>query len=275
MKPFIAFFIAFALVSSFLCLIAAASGTKPQKHAVLVIGHRGASGYAPENTMVSFKKALEMGADMIELDVHRTLDGELVIMHDDDTKRITGFEGSIALMTAARIAELDAGAWFGKEFAGERVPTLEQVLEWANGKIKVNIEIKSAGCEEKTVELINKFGMKDSILVTSFNFDYIKKIKELDPGIRTGALVDDLSGPEEIDEIIKTCAPDALNPRYLFVDKSIVRAAHEKGLTVNPYTVNDPISMKRLIDAGVDGIITNYPDVLRKLVKKGKPAETK
>jgi glycerophosphoryl diester phosphodiesterase len=264
-----------ASLSAFLCTSVYAVELKPPKGPVRVIGHRGASGYAPENTMASFKKAYEMGADMIEFDVHRTKDGEFVISHDGTTDRTTGTKMVIADTTYDELSKLDAGSSFSKDFAGEKMPTLKEVLEWAKGKIQINIEIKSPGCEKATVDLINKFQMKDSAIVTSFDHTIIKKIKELDPEIQTGALTGDIKNVKMIDDIVALCHPNAINPNYLYVNKKIVKAAHEKGLAVNVYTVNDAVSMQRLIKAGVDGIISNFPDVLKDVVEKTKKSDVK
>ncbi len=263
------------IITALTCSMVFAAQLPTPKNTVRVIAHRGASGYAPENTMAAFKKALEMGAEMIEFDVHRSSDGKFVIMHDDETDRTTGFKGKIAEMTLEQIEQLDAGSWFSKDFTGEKVPTLSQVLEWAKGKIQVNIEIKSEGCEEEIVRLINKLDTKNETIVTSFHHEFLKKIKELDPEILTGALIGDVKDEKQLDDIIAVCAPNALNPRYINISKSNVRWAHEKGMAVNIYTVNDTISMQRLIKFGADGIITNYPDVLLATIGKIKNAPSK
>jgi len=263
------------IVTALTCSTVFAAQLPTPKNTVRVIAHRGASGYAPENTMAAFRKALEMGAEMIEFDVHRTSDGKFVIMHDGETDRTTGVKGKIAEMTLEQIEQLDAGSWFSKDFTGEKVPTLSQVLEWAKGKIQVNIEIKSEGCEEEVVRLINKLDTKNETIVTSFHHEFLKKIKELDPEIITGALIGDVKDEKQLDDIIAACAPNALNPRYINISKSNVKWAHTKGLAVNIYTVNDTISMQRLIKFGADGIITNYPDVLLTTIEKIKNAPSK
>lgn len=234
---------------------------------VLVVGHRGASGYAPENTMASFKLAHEMGADMVELDVYVSVDGTLVVMHDDTVDRTTDGTGRIEDMTLEQIQKLDAGAKFDEKFKGERVPTLEEVLSWAADKIEVNIEIKGAGCEPGVVELVRKYKMTDKVLVSSFHHEYLVKIKELAPEIKTGALIDDI---KDINAIVDECHPDAINPRYTQLGKKQVREAHDLGLKVNVYTVNDAVTMRMMISTGVDSIITNYPDVLIGIVDKKK-----
>lgn len=254
---------------------ASASQLPAPKGTVRVIAHRGASGYAPENTMASFKKALELKAEMIELDVHLTKDGVAVIMHDGKTDRTTGVKGEIKEMTYEEIQKLDAGSWYSKDFAGEKVPTLQEVLEWASGKIQVNIEIKAPGCEKIVVDLINKYDMKNTVIVTSFDHTILKKIKDLDPEVITGALVGDVSNEQQIKSIINLCKPDAINPNYLYLNKTKVKYSHDLGLFVNPYTVNDVISMKQQIKYGVEGIITNYPDVLLATLDKMKKPEEK
>lgn len=247
-----------------------AEGTANNSKAPLVIGHRGASAYAPENTMASFIKAYELGADMIELDIHASMDGEIFVIHDADTNRTTGTPGLISFMKASDIKKLDAGSWMGEEFKDEKIPLLKDVLEWAKGKIKINIEVKSARCEEKTVEMLHEYEMIENVIVSSFHLEYLKKFKELDTSITTAALVKDISGKKDITQAIEACHPDAINPRFLLLNKKTVDMAHKAGLKVYPYTVNDPVSMKRMISAEVDGIITNYPDLVKDLLSNGE-----
>lgn len=239
---------------------------------VLVIGHRGASGYAPENTMVSYKMAYDMGADMIELDIYMSKDGVPVIMHDNKVERTTDGDGDIQQMTLEQIKKLDAGSKFNKKFAGEQVPTLEEVFAWASGKIPVNVEIKGEGCEKKLVELIKKYKMEKSVIVSSFNHEYIKKVRKLAPEITIAALVGKV---DDLKALVNYCHPDAVNPSFNNVTKKLVDEAHAMGLKVYTYTVNDQLSMKQMIAAGVDGIFTNYSDVLLKLLKRQKKEEKK
>lgn len=251
------------------CGVKGVSGMEiPSGRKVMVIGHRGASGYAPENTMTSFKMAKEMGADMIEYDVYMSADGVPVIMHDDKVDRTTDGTGSIEEMTLEQIKKLDAGSKTDKKYAGEKVPTLEEVVSWAaENKILMNIEIKGAGCEEKIVELLKKYKMTDKTIVSSFNHEFIKKIRKLEPKIEIAALIGDV---ENIDAIVKNCHPDDLNPRFMKLTKGQVADAHAAGLRVNVYTVNDAVFMRQMIGFGVDGIFTNNPDVLIKILDKKK-----
>lgn len=256
-----------ALHAAAILYCCAAAALPAPEHQTRNIAHRGASGYAPENTMAAFEKAVELGAEMTELDVHRSLDGHIVVIHDSDTNRTTGVVNRIQFMTIEEIRRLDAGSWMSEKFEGEPVPLLYDVLEWARDRIQVNVEIKSAGCEKKVAGMIEKLEMIDRVIVTSFHHEYIAKIKELNPDIRTGALVRDIESEDQLDDIIEECNPDAINPRYLALTEPLVDAAHERGLAVNVYTVNDPVTMKRLIGYGVDGIITNYPDLLEDILR--------
>lgn len=252
-----------------LCSIHSASAiARPAR----VIAHRGASGYAPENTMAAFRTAYDMGADMVELDVYVSADGALVVMHDDTVDRTTDGTGRIEDMTLAQIQKLDAGVKFDAKFTGERVPTLDEVLSWAADKIEVNIEIKGAGCEPGIVELVRKYNMADKVIVSSFHHEYLAKIRELAPEIPIGALIDDV---ENLDAIIAVCHPDALHPRYMKLNKKQVKQAHELGLKVNVYTVNDAVTMRMMLQMGADGVITNYPDVLAGIVDKKKKEKEK
>ena len=237
----------------------------PSGRKVMVVAHRGASGYAPENTMAAFRLAHEMGADMLELDVWRSADGYIVVMHDDTVDRTTNGAGRIEEMTLQQIKKLDAGSKLRQEFANEPVPTLEEVLAWAGDKILVNIEIKGPGCEEKIVELLKKHKMTGKVIVTSFHHEYVAKIKELEPAIETGALVSEI---EDLKAVIENCRPNAIVPKYTKVTKNQVAEAHKIGLRMIVYTVNDTASMRQMIQYGVDGIITNYPDMLIKLMNK-------
>ena len=237
-----------------------------------VIAHRGASGYAPENTMASFRMAYEMTADMVELDVYVSVDGTIGVMHDDTVDRTTDGTGRIEDMTLEQIQKLDAGVKFDAKFKGERIPTLDEVLAWAAGKIGGNIEIKGAGCEPGVVELVRKYNMADKVIVSSFHHEYLAKIRELAPEIPTGALIDDVEDPEAV---IDACHPDAINPRYMKLSKKQVKQAHELGLKVNVYTVNDAATMRMMLQMGADGIITNYPDVLAGIVDKKKKEKEK
>ncbi|HPZ07042.1 MAG TPA: glycerophosphodiester phosphodiesterase family protein [Candidatus Eremiobacteraeota bacterium] len=165
----------------------------PISEKVLIIAHRGSSKLAPENTMASFKEAYKHGATAIELDTHRTKDGYLVIIHDDTLDRTTNGHGKVGDFTLKELKELDAGSWFGPEFKGEKIPTLEEVLQWAKGKVKVDIEVKNSsqypGIEKDILKLVEEKDLKDDVFITSFDKSVSENIKDMAPEIKTGLLI--------------------------------------------------------------------------------------
>ena len=222
-------------------------------------------GYAPENTMASFKKGLALGADLIELDVHLSADGHLVVIHDPTVDRTTDGRGYVKDMTLAQLKKLDAGSWFGPEFAGERIPTLAEVLEWARGRVGLVIEIKNGpvfypGIEEKVIEALEAYDMEEEVIVISFDHRCVRRVKELRPGIATGILyVGRLADPTAA---ARAAMADAIHPKADYLTAEDVSEAHLAGLAVSTWTVNDPSQMGEFIEMGVDSIGTNYPDLL-------------
>lgn len=229
-----------------------------------VYAHRGASGVRPENTMAAFRKAVEMGATGIETDVQMSRDGVLVLCHDEKLDRTTNGSGLLAQMTWAQLQALDAGSWFGPEYAGERIPTLEQLLQLvAEAGITLNIEIKSGvvlypGIEAKAIELVRAHNLSEKVIFSSFNHYSLVDCKRLAPEIRTGILyMEALVDPWEY---AKHIGANALHPLYYGVIPELVAGAHAAGVAVNPWTVDDPKTIAALLQSGVDGIITNHPD---------------
>lgn len=223
----------------------------------MIVAHRGASGYAPENTLAAIKVAIEMKADMAEFDVYRSKDGVIVVMHDDTVNRTTNGKGKIEEMTLKELKTLDAGSKYDKKFAGEKIPTLEEVIKETQGKILLNIEIKGSGCEKGIVELVKKYGMQDKVQVSSFHHEYLQTIKKLNPDIHTGALV---NFAPDLKIIVSEIGADALNIMWLGFNETLLKQTKEIGLQMFVWTVNDETGMRKMINAGVDGIITNYPD---------------
>ncbi|WP_392486787.1 glycerophosphodiester phosphodiesterase [Haloimpatiens sp. FM7315] len=235
-----------------------------------VQAHRGASGYAPENTIAAFKKAIEMGADGIELDVHLSKDNELIVMHDEMINRTTNEKGLIKDFTLAELKKLDAGSWFGVKFKNERIPTLEEVLILVKTTpLFLNIEIKAGyrmykGIEEKVLALLEKHNMINRSIISSFDHYSLVKIKQLNPKIKTGMLYSaSLFEPWQYAKSIKS---DALHPYYITLNKDFILNAYINGLAINTYTVNDEDVMTKLSRGRVSGIITNYPDKAKKIV---------
>ena len=229
---------------------------------MLNIAHRGASGTFPENTLSAFRAAVDAGADMCELDVQLTRDGAVVVIHDDTVERTTDGKGEVAKLTLEELKRLDAGAKFkGSAIKGERIPTLDEVFEVTSGKCGLNIELKAAGVEAQVAQIMqarNAFG--DSI-VSSFDWDYLKKIQQLHFNIRVGLLAEE----KPVDLMMNAVAMRAhsINPRWDMVTADLCKAAHERGLKVYTWTVDADARMRALIECGVDGIMTNYPERLR------------
>lgn len=242
--------------------------------APLVIGHRGAMGYRPENTMASFRHGLELGADWVECDVHLTRDGHLVVMHDETLDRTTNGSGPIRAKTLAEIRALDAGSWFGPDYAGERVPTLDELLEWAAvNQVVVDIEIKSTplvsedrAVETKLVEVLEKHALAERVIVISFDHGVVKRLKELDGRIATGVLY--AGRPLNAVEVARAATADAVLPQWAFVTVEDVQAIHAAGLAVAPWATSDPDALRKLTLAGVDAVGTNHPDVMRRVVEE-------
>ncbi|WP_085504912.1 glycerophosphodiester phosphodiesterase [Thalassobacillus devorans] len=242
--------------------------TKDQKQ-VLNIAHRGASGYAPENTMAAFEKSVEMKADMFELDVQMSKDGELVVIHDTTVDRTTDGTGSVKDLTLEELKSLDAGSWFGESFTGETIPTLSEVLDEYRGRTGILIELKSPslypGIEQKVAEELTARNLdkpeNEKIIVQSFNHESMQKFHELLPQVPVGVLLG--YSPEGIsDEQLDRykAYADYVNPSKSMVDASLVERIHDYNMKTHPWTVRDRESANFLLEAGADGIITDYPD---------------
>ena len=225
-----------------------------KKKDILIIGHKGASAIAPENTLKAFKKAIELKADLIEFDIHKTKDDEIVIIHDPDTLSTTGVQGLIKDMTLEEIKELNAGE-------GEKIPTLLELIKVAKEKVGLQIEIKSSGLLEKLIKLLKEENLVNTSIVSCFAFNELVKLKNLDPKIQLGLLLPaDLVRVRQIKRKILKAVDNkfyAIHPHYNIADKEIVDFAHNNNLKVNVWTVNDKDVMERLIGIGVDGIITD------------------
>src|SRR5919197_5083274 len=237
----------------------------------LVVGHRGAMGYAPENTLASFELAVEQGADVVELDVHLSRDGEVVVMHDERLERTTDGRGLVAEHSLAELRRLDAGAWFEPRFGGQRIPTLDEVLAWARERTPLAIEIKNApifydGIEAKVVELLARHGMRERALVISFDHHALRRVRELDPAVETGVLY--ACRPVDAPALARAAGARLLEPHWSFLTPQDVDAAHAAGLRVSTWTVSAS-ELPRLVAMGVDGIATNEPDVAVRMLSDG------
>jgi len=249
----------------------------------LVIGHRGYPQFAPENTIPSWKLAIEAGADMAELDYYHSKDGQLVVMHDgtldrttDATNRWGGKKISVASKTAAELQTLDAGSWFEKQFAGTKLPTLIEALDFIQGNGGVTLIERKEGDAATCVKMLREKKLINQVIVQAFDWQYLKAFHEIEPHQILGAL-----GPPNvltdgtprgdrakplsaawIEELVKCGAHAAVwNDQ---VSKQAVDLAHQRGLKVWVYTINDPALANKLLDMGVDGLITNNTGLIWK-----------
>jgi len=229
-----------------------------QESGMLRIGHRGARAYAPENTLTSFKKALEIGVDAIELDVRKTKDNQLVVIHDDNVKRTTNGDGLVCELTLKDIKGLSAEG-------GEKIPTLEEALDFLDKKVKVLVELKEEGIEKQVLSVIHERDLEKNVVITSFSETALKEVRELNDKVETGLIYAKHKNPIKAALDLKANYLVAL---YRFVHTANVEKAHENGLKVVVWTINNPEEVEAYIKKGVDGIASDKPDILMKAKPK-------
>jgi len=223
--------------------------------------------------LAAFEKAIELGADGIELDVHFCADGVPVVLHDFTVDATTDGSGRVADLTLAQLKQLDAGTRFDPAFAGERIPTLDEVLRAVGSRLLLNIELKSTslgdnGLERAVVALVEQHDLSRRVLFSSFNPFSLRRAKRIAPHIPAGLLYDQgLSLPLRRAWLAFLAPHEARHPHYKMVDARYMAWARRRGYRVNTWTVDDPAEMRRLIGLGVNGIITNVPDVLRSVLE--------
>ena len=239
---------------------------------VTIVAHRGAAGKAPENTMASIRQAIEDKADWIEIDVQETADGDIVVMHDSDFMKLAGNKLKIWEATLPLLADIDIGSWYDPAFSDERVPTLKQVLDVSRGKAKVVIELKYYGhdknLEQRVVDIVENAGMVDETAIMSLKYDAVKKMHSLRPDWKIGLLSATAIGD------LSSLDADFLAVAMGMASAGFVRRTHEAGKQVFVWTVNDPVSMSRMISLGVDGIITDEPEMARQVLTEREKLST-
>ncbi len=229
-----------------------------------VIAHRGYSSQAPENTMAAFGKALDVGNTHWELDVQMTKDGEVVVIHDETVDRTSDGEGLVKDLTLDQLRQLDFGSWFDEAFTAERIPLLSDVLQTASEHdVWLNIELKTGivqypEIEQRVIDLIHQYDMGQQVAISSFNHYSLKKVKEICPAMPIGLLY--MAGLYEPWHYAARLGAEALHPLYRSIVPEIVAGAKAAGIALRPFTVDEPALIQRMIAAGVDGIITNYPE---------------
>ena len=244
------------------------------KFPVFVIAHRGFSGAAPENTLAAFKKAMEVGSDMIELDVHLSKDGQVVVIHDDTLKRTTSGNGKVVDFSLQELKQLDAGKWFGSQFLEERIPALKEVLELTRGKIPIHIELKEGDLgrytitdlADRSLEEVEKAGLLDQVLFGSFNLSAVDRIREKHPRLPV-ALIYNKAWDHPQDATGGRPIP-VLSSSGKVLNQANASKARQQGMKVFVWTLDKEEHMEQFLNVGVDGIITNHPDKLIKILQK-------
>jgi glycerophosphoryl diester phosphodiesterase len=231
----------------------------------LNIAHRGASGRFPENTLAAFRAAIEAGADMCELDVQLTRDGAVMVLHDKTLDRTTDGRGPLSALTLEQVRSLNVMNGRGRSPTGEHVPTLDEVFGLVRGRCALNIELKADGVEAAVCRVIRDNDELESSIVSSFDWGALERVRKIEPQMRIGVLAD--RGPNKMLAAASELKAVAVNPRFSLVDASLCAEAHRRGLYVYVWTVDDVQTMWAMLDRGVDGIMTNYPERLRVLIE--------
>jgi glycerophosphoryl diester phosphodiesterase len=243
-----------------------------------IFAHRGASNYAPENTIAAFILAIQQSADAIELDAKLCADGHVVIIHDQTVNRTAGAEGRVAEMTLAELQRLDSGSHFDVAFHGEAIPTLDQVLETVGKQIYVNIELsnyasKTDNLPEKAAGIVNRHALSDWVMFSSFNPLALVRTKRVLPDVPVGLLaLRGGSGAWARSRLGSLLNYQALHPHYIDIDKKLVDRLHSRRVRIHPFTVNHASDLLRMARLDVDGIITDDPMLARQIItQKNKP----
>ena len=242
-----------------------------------VIAHRGASGHTPENTLAAFERAVQLGAGFIETDLHLTRDAQFVAIHDATLERTTNGRGAVRDFTLAELRRLDAGMWFDREYMGQRIPTLDEVLEFARkNDVIFYLEVKydaAWGMHHSLVAALQKAENAARTIVISFDQATLAALRRVDASVMMGLLADE-PGPDYVKDALELGARQ-MCPQVSLLTPDLVQRAHGADLQVATWTVNDAEAMRRVIDAGVDGIMTNFPDRLGAVIEDMRDPESR
>jgi glycerophosphoryl diester phosphodiesterase len=239
----------------------------------MIIAHRGAKGMAPENTLAAFKLGMEHGCEGIELDVHLSVDGEILVCHDATLDRTSNGTGRICEHTLSEIQSFDAGLWYGEAYKGERIPTLAEVFDLVPASIMINVEVKEpyeGRMETELIKFLRERGRMDNVVISSFDHKCVRRIKLAEPKAKIGLLyqtklLDPLAYARSFDVDVYS-----LHPYYQLLDAEDVQAAVAGGLKVYPYTANSEKDLLQLTSYGVSGIITDFPGRLKAMLEPEK-----
>lgn len=232
------------------------------------IAHRGASGIAPENTLTAFSKAIEIGVDAIELDLHGTADSEVVVIHDPTLDRTTNMSGLINQTTLANIKQADSGSWFHPQFKGETIPTLEEALACITDKTIAVLEIKASSITESVVQKVIEMSLLTRVVIISFNISDLYTVRTIEPRIPTGWLIGSNNGyidPIQLCQKICSVGCSLLNVNTLLITEEFAYEVRRRGISLWTWTVDDIVRMRLMRDIGVQGITSNHPDYFQKV----------
>jgi len=237
------------------------------------VAHRGFSSIAPENTLASFEKGIDSGANMLEIDVMLSKDEQLIVFHDYHLGRTTNGSGLVSRVTAGHIRSLDAGIWFDEAYRNERVPLLDEVLEMSRGRVKLDIEMKHrrhngiSPLVERCIRAVERHHMREEVMFSSFNFEALRILHYKSPGFRFAPLYRHNLNPTPRSFPLQYNAHGVVL-NHLFLNKTTVIQFHNLGLKVFVYTVNGPRRIERMITMGVDGVISDNPTAVRVIAKR-------
>ncbi len=247
----------------------------------LVIGHRGNAGPAPANTLAGYREAIEMGLDMIEVDLQMTLDGEVVMLHDDIVDETTDGSGRVDSLTLAEIRKLDAGSWKSSLYRGERIPTLEETLELAKGRIHLSLDLKDTRVIPRMAQAVRDADMLDQVVVCGCDVQRASMVRDAEPRFTVVLNMDDKmnklarNAPDQFTQAYIDLASQAhlaaLNMNFRYITPELVYRAHLRGLPVWAWTVDSSRDIQALITIGVDAIYSNWPERVLKVLDGAKP----
>ncbi|MEK7264051.1 MAG: glycerophosphodiester phosphodiesterase family protein [Bacteroidota bacterium] len=251
------------------------------KNHPLVVAHRGSSGTFPENSLPAFKRAIEIGADMIEIDIQCSSDGKVLVFHDHRINRTTNGRGKVSSFTLKELQVLDSGSWFNKRFSGETIPLLRDVMKLCAQKIQLNIEIKSYGNDakynfivEKSIKLSKEFGMENDVIFSSFDHNLLREFWEYDPNLNLAVLYDAKRHARKSPSLLCRLAFSKFFIADIKVLKtSLVKDAHDNDLVVGTYTIETEAELERALKFGADIIMSDHPEQILRWLGRSVPRD--
>ncbi len=226
---------------------------------IVATGHRGAAKLAPENTLKSIQVALELGVDQIEIDVHLSRDNALVVIHDEKVDRTTNGTGYVRDLTLAKLRQLDAGQ-------GEKIPTLEEVVDFVNGRARLQVELKGLGTTEPVIDLLTRYGKPEQFLLTSFRHAMVQKAKALNPAFETAVLLSSL--PVRLPQVIADANADGVSLHFRYLSPEVVEQVHQAGYKIRAWNPDTAEEIEPIIMMRPDAIGSNRPDILLQLLRQ-------